>query len=113
MKAARLHSFEEDHLHLDQVPEPDLRDPVDTVVDFVGEHGTTDDGPAMLAQDGRYFVGQRAASERLEDRPAEQREHRGRIDHEYRGPRGTEPVAAPTIANESAGAAVQSWTAGL
>jgi NAD+-dependent secondary alcohol dehydrogenase Adh1 len=29
---------------------------VDAVVDFVGEHGTTDQGPAMLAQGGRYYV---------------------------------------------------------
>jgi NAD+-dependent secondary alcohol dehydrogenase Adh1 len=29
---------------------------VDAVIDFVGEHGTTDQGPAMLAQGGRYYV---------------------------------------------------------
>jgi NAD+-dependent secondary alcohol dehydrogenase Adh1 len=29
---------------------------VDAVVDFVGEHGTTEEGPAMLAQGGRYYV---------------------------------------------------------
>jgi len=29
---------------------------VDAVGGFVGEHGTTDQGPAMLAQGGRYYV---------------------------------------------------------
>jgi NAD+-dependent secondary alcohol dehydrogenase Adh1 len=29
---------------------------VDAVIDFVGEHGTTEQGPAMLAQGGRYYV---------------------------------------------------------
>lgn len=29
---------------------------VEAVIDFVGEHGTTDQGPAMLAQGGTYFV---------------------------------------------------------
>jgi NAD+-dependent secondary alcohol dehydrogenase Adh1 len=29
---------------------------VDAVIDFVGEHGTTDEGPAMLTQGGRYYV---------------------------------------------------------
>jgi NAD+-dependent secondary alcohol dehydrogenase Adh1 len=29
---------------------------VDAVIDFVGEHGTTADGPAMLVQGGTYFV---------------------------------------------------------
>ncbi len=36
MKAARLHSYDEDHLHLDDVPEPDLRDPHDVVVRIGG-----------------------------------------------------------------------------
>jgi NAD+-dependent secondary alcohol dehydrogenase Adh1 len=36
MKAARLHSYEEDHLHLDQVPEPDVRDPRDVIVRIGG-----------------------------------------------------------------------------
>src|ERR671923_292179 len=133
MKAARLHSYEEDHLHVDEMSEPDLQDsrevivriggaglcrtdlhiiegiwrdildpelpytlghenagwveevgngvktvapgdpvivhPVmtcgvclgcrrgeDAVIDFVGEHGTTEQGPEMLAQGGRYYV---------------------------------------------------------
>jgi NAD+-dependent secondary alcohol dehydrogenase Adh1 len=29
---------------------------VEAVIDFVGEHGTTDQGPAMLAQGGSYYV---------------------------------------------------------
>jgi NAD+-dependent secondary alcohol dehydrogenase Adh1 len=29
---------------------------VEAVIDFVGEHGTTEQGPAMLAQGGTYFV---------------------------------------------------------
>jgi NAD+-dependent secondary alcohol dehydrogenase Adh1 len=29
---------------------------VDAVIDFVGEHGTTKQGPAMLAQGGSYYV---------------------------------------------------------
>jgi NAD+-dependent secondary alcohol dehydrogenase Adh1 len=29
---------------------------VDAVLDFVGEHGTTEQGPAMLAQGGTYYV---------------------------------------------------------
>jgi NAD+-dependent secondary alcohol dehydrogenase Adh1 len=29
---------------------------VDAVIDFVGEHGTTEQGPAMLTQGGRYYV---------------------------------------------------------
>jgi len=29
---------------------------VDAVIDFVAEHGTTEQGPAMLAQGGRYYV---------------------------------------------------------
>jgi NAD+-dependent secondary alcohol dehydrogenase Adh1 len=29
---------------------------VDAVVDFVGEHGTTEQGPAVLAQGGSYYV---------------------------------------------------------
>ncbi len=29
---------------------------VEAVIDFVGEHGTTDQGPAMLAQGGTYYV---------------------------------------------------------
>jgi NAD+-dependent secondary alcohol dehydrogenase Adh1 len=29
---------------------------VEAVIDFVGEHGTTEQGPAMLAQGGRYYV---------------------------------------------------------
>ncbi|HWF73915.1 MAG TPA: NAD(P)-dependent alcohol dehydrogenase [Solirubrobacteraceae bacterium] len=29
---------------------------VEAVIDFVGEHGTTDQGPKMLAQGGTYFV---------------------------------------------------------
>lgn len=29
---------------------------VQAVIDFVGEHGTTEQGPAMLAQGGTYFV---------------------------------------------------------
>jgi NAD+-dependent secondary alcohol dehydrogenase Adh1 len=33
---------------------PDGR--IDAVIDFVGEHGTTDAGPAMLAQGGTYYV---------------------------------------------------------
>jgi NAD+-dependent secondary alcohol dehydrogenase Adh1 len=36
MKAARLHSYEEDHLHVDQVPEPDLRDSRDVIVRIGG-----------------------------------------------------------------------------
>jgi NAD+-dependent secondary alcohol dehydrogenase Adh1 len=36
MKAARLHSYEEDHLHLDQVPEPDVHDPRDVIVRIGG-----------------------------------------------------------------------------
>ncbi|MBD0282247.1 MAG: NAD(P)-dependent alcohol dehydrogenase [Thermoleophilaceae bacterium] len=36
MKAARLHSYEEDHLHLDDVPEPDLQDPRDVIVRIGG-----------------------------------------------------------------------------
>ena len=29
---------------------------IEAVIDFVGEHGTTDQGPAMLAQGGTYYV---------------------------------------------------------
>jgi NAD+-dependent secondary alcohol dehydrogenase Adh1 len=29
---------------------------VEAVIDFVGEHGTTQQGPAMLAQGGQYYV---------------------------------------------------------
>lgn len=29
---------------------------VDAVIDFVGEHGTTEQGPKMLTQGGRYYV---------------------------------------------------------
>jgi NAD+-dependent secondary alcohol dehydrogenase Adh1 len=36
MKAARLHSYEEDHLHLDQVTEPDLQDSCDVIVRIGG-----------------------------------------------------------------------------
>jgi NAD+-dependent secondary alcohol dehydrogenase Adh1 len=36
MKAARLHSYDEDHLHLDQVPEPDLQDSRDVIVRIGG-----------------------------------------------------------------------------
>jgi NAD+-dependent secondary alcohol dehydrogenase Adh1 len=36
MKAARLHSYEEDHLHLDEVAEPDLQDPRDVIVRIGG-----------------------------------------------------------------------------
>jgi NAD+-dependent secondary alcohol dehydrogenase Adh1 len=36
MKAARLHSYEEDHLHLDQVSEPDLKDSRDVIVRIGG-----------------------------------------------------------------------------
>jgi NAD+-dependent secondary alcohol dehydrogenase Adh1 len=63
MKAARLHSYDEDHLHIDDVPEPEIAGPhevivggVEAVIDFVGEHGTTQQGPAMLAQGGTYLV---------------------------------------------------------
>ncbi|HEV2770059.1 MAG TPA: NAD(P)-dependent alcohol dehydrogenase [Solirubrobacteraceae bacterium] len=36
MKAARLHSYDEDHLHLEQVPEPDLQDARDVIVRVAG-----------------------------------------------------------------------------
>jgi NAD+-dependent secondary alcohol dehydrogenase Adh1 len=29
---------------------------VEAVIDFVGEHGTTEQGPAMLCQGGTYYV---------------------------------------------------------
>jgi NAD+-dependent secondary alcohol dehydrogenase Adh1 len=36
VRAARLHSYEEDHLHLDEIAEPDLRDPHDVIVRIGG-----------------------------------------------------------------------------
>jgi NAD+-dependent secondary alcohol dehydrogenase Adh1 len=36
LKAARLHSYDEDHLHLDDVAEPDLQDPHDVIVRIGG-----------------------------------------------------------------------------
>lgn len=36
MKAARLHSYEDEHLSLDEVPEPDLRGPHEVVVRIGG-----------------------------------------------------------------------------
>ena len=32
MKAARLHSFDEDHLHIDEIPEPNITGPHDVIV---------------------------------------------------------------------------------
>jgi len=36
MKAARLHSYEEDHLHLDDVPDPNVQGPNDVIVRIGG-----------------------------------------------------------------------------
>jgi NAD+-dependent secondary alcohol dehydrogenase Adh1 len=36
MKAARLHSYDEDHLHIDEVPEPEIRGPQDVIVRIGG-----------------------------------------------------------------------------
>ena len=36
MRAARLHSYEEDHLHIDDVPEPSMRGPHDVIVRIGG-----------------------------------------------------------------------------
>jgi NAD+-dependent secondary alcohol dehydrogenase Adh1 len=36
MKAARLHSYEEDHLHVDDVPEPGITEPHDVIVRIGG-----------------------------------------------------------------------------
>ncbi len=39
----------------DRVEEASGGDGVEAVLDFVGEHGTTEQGPAMLRQGGTYF----------------------------------------------------------
>jgi NAD+-dependent secondary alcohol dehydrogenase Adh1 len=41
---------------VEQVKELSGGDGVEAVIDFVGEHGTTDQGPAMLLQGGTYYV---------------------------------------------------------
>lgn len=41
---------------VDRVRELTGGEGVQAVIDFVGEHGTTEQGPAMLAQGGTYFV---------------------------------------------------------
>jgi NAD+-dependent secondary alcohol dehydrogenase Adh1 len=41
---------------VERVKELSGGDGVEAVIDFVAEHGTTEQGPAMLAQGGRYYV---------------------------------------------------------